>query len=91
MWERGTLLGGRYRLAERIGGGAMGDVWRADDDMLERQVAVKILLPALLDDATFAGRFRREATLLAALSHPGPGADHRLPGLRPDHARRLRR
>ena len=71
MWQRGTLLDERYRLAERIGGGAMGDVWRADDAVLERPVAVKILLPALLDDPAFATRFRREAQLLAALSHPG--------------------
>ena len=71
MWDRGTVLGDRYRLAERLGGGAMGEVWRADDDVLERQVAVKILLPALLDDATFMERFRREAKLLAALNHPG--------------------
>ncbi|MFD7837544.1 protein kinase [Streptomyces sp. NPDC059761] len=71
MWGRGTVLGDRYTLAERIGGGGMGEVWRADDDVLRRQVAVKVLLPALLDDASFAARFRREATVLASLSHPG--------------------
>ncbi|MBF9072646.1 serine/threonine-protein kinase [Streptacidiphilus fuscans] len=71
MWERGTLLGGRYTLAERIGGGATGEVWRADDGVLERSVAVKILRPELLDDARFAKRFRREALILAALDHPG--------------------
>ncbi|KRB72449.1 hypothetical protein ASE03_23325 [Kitasatospora sp. Root187] len=49
----------------------MGDVWRADDEVLERQVAVKVLHPALLEDALFAERFRREARLLAALSHSG--------------------
>ncbi|WP_328761562.1 MULTISPECIES: protein kinase domain-containing protein [unclassified Streptomyces] len=71
MWGRGTVLGDRYTLAERIGGGGMGEVWRADDDVLRRQVAVKVLLPALLDDPSFAARFRREATVLASLSHPG--------------------
>lgn len=71
MWDRGTVLGGRYTLAERIGGGAMGDVWRADDTVLERPVAVKILRPELLDDARFAKRFRREALILASLDHPG--------------------
>ncbi|MFJ3201469.1 protein kinase [Streptomyces sp. NPDC086989] len=71
MWGRGTVLGDRYALAERIGGGGMGEVWRADDDVLRRQVAVKVLLPALLDDLSFAARFRREATVLASLSHPG--------------------
>ncbi|KPI31841.1 serine/threonine protein kinase, partial [Actinobacteria bacterium OV450] len=71
MWGRGTVLGDRYTLAERIGGGGMGEVWRGDDDVLRRQVAVKVLLPALLDDLSFAARFRREATVLASLSHPG--------------------
>ncbi|TWF90487.1 serine/threonine-protein kinase [Kitasatospora viridis] len=70
MWSRGTVLGGRYTLVERIGGGAMGEVWRAEDQVLERRVAVKIVLPALLDDADFAARFRREARILASLSHP---------------------
>lgn len=71
MWQKGTVLGGRYTLAGRIGGGGMGEVWRAEDGVLERSVAVKILLPALVADRTFAERFRREAKLLAALSHPG--------------------
>ena len=71
MRGRGTVLGGRYTLTERIGGGGMGAVWRADDGVLARQVAVKILHPALLEDGTFAARFRREAQLLAALKHPG--------------------
>ena len=71
MWGRGTVLGGRYTLAERIGGGAMGEVWRALDGVLERAVAVKILLPKLLEDPQFAARFRREAKVLASLSHPG--------------------
>ncbi|MDJ0340964.1 protein kinase [Streptomyces sp. H10-C2] len=65
------MLGGRYTLTERIGSGGMGAVWRADDEVLARQVAVKILHPALLEDGTFASRFRREAQLLAALRHPG--------------------
>ncbi|MFE2723546.1 serine/threonine-protein kinase [Kitasatospora sp. NPDC059327] len=49
----------------------MGAVWRADDGVLARQVAVKILHPGLVEDGTFAKRFRREAQLLAALKHPG--------------------
>ncbi|WP_441249364.1 serine/threonine-protein kinase [Kitasatospora sp. McL0602] len=71
MWGRGTVLGSRYTLSERIGSGAMGDVWKADDSVLARQVAVKILLPSLLNDDTFARRFRREASVLATISHPG--------------------
>ncbi|MGF1431749.1 protein kinase domain-containing protein [Kitasatospora sp. LaBMicrA B282] len=71
MWGRGTVLGGRYTLSVRLGGGAMGEVWRAEDGVLERPVAVKILLPALLDDVAFMDRFRGEARTLAALDHPG--------------------
>ncbi|WP_165953751.1 serine/threonine-protein kinase [Streptomyces sp. 8K308] len=70
MLGRWTVLGGRYTLAERIGSGAMGEVWRAEDGVLEREVAVKILRPGLLDDDTFALRFRREARVLATLNHP---------------------
>ncbi|MEU1418328.1 serine/threonine-protein kinase [Kitasatospora sp. NPDC005751] len=71
MNGRGTVLGGRYALTEWIGGGGMGAVWRADDRVLERQVAVKVLHAGLLEEGTFASRFRREAQLLAAISHPG--------------------
>ncbi|MFD8598258.1 serine/threonine protein kinase [Kitasatospora sp. NPDC059646] len=71
MWGRGTVLGGRYALTERLGSGAMGEVWRAEDQVLGRQVAVKIVLPALMEDEVFAARFRREATVLAAMSHRG--------------------
>ncbi|MFD7989670.1 protein kinase, partial [Kitasatospora indigofera] len=67
----GTVLGGRYRLVERIGGGGMGSVWRAEDEVLGRQVAVKVLHRALFEEGTFAARFKREAQLLAALRHPG--------------------
>ncbi|MEV8093183.1 serine/threonine protein kinase [Kitasatospora sp. NPDC085879] len=71
MWGRGTVLGGRYTLTERVGSGGMGEVWRADDGVLKRQVAVKIMQPALLADRSFTERFRREARLLATLRHPG--------------------
>jgi serine/threonine protein kinase len=64
------LLGQRYRLLERIAVGGMGEVWRAEDTVLERKVAVKALLPALLSEAGFAKRFAAEAKTVAALSHP---------------------
>ena len=49
MLSPGTKLRDRYRLDERIAGGGMGDVWRATDEELGRTVAVKVLLPALLE------------------------------------------
>jgi serine/threonine-protein kinase len=71
MLSPGTMLGGRYRLDERIAGGGMGDVWRGTDEVLGRTVAVKILLPALLEEAGFAERFRGEARTMATINHPG--------------------
>ncbi|MGH8879410.1 MAG: serine/threonine-protein kinase, partial [Stackebrandtia sp.] len=65
------LLGERYRLIERIGAGGMGEVWRAEDLMLERVVAVKALHPAMADNADVRQRFLREARTVAALSAPG--------------------
>ncbi|MFC7528939.1 protein kinase [Actinoplanes sp. GCM10030250] len=71
MIRPGVTLGGRYRLEERIAGGGMGDVWRGTDEVLGRIVAVKILLPALLDEPGFAERFRGEARTMATINHPG--------------------
>ncbi|GAA4613899.1 hypothetical protein GCM10023195_60420 [Actinoallomurus liliacearum] len=68
------IIAGRYRLLDSLGRGGMGIVWRARDEYLERDVAVKeILLPSGLDDATRAGmlaRFVREAKAAAHLDHP---------------------
>src|SRR5512144_2054880 len=71
MLTPGTTLGGRYRLDERIAGGGMGDVWRGTDEVLGRTVAVKVLLPALLEEPGFAERFRGEARTMATINHPG--------------------
>jgi len=71
MLSPGVLLGGRYRLDERIASGGMGDVWRGTDEVLGRTVAVKILLPALLEEHGFAERFRGEARTMATINHPG--------------------
>ena len=85
-------LGSRYRLLSRIAVGGMGEVWRAEDTVLGRAVAVKVLRSELTSDQTFLDRFRAEARHAAALAHPGiasvydygevasPGAD------RPDTA-----
>jgi serine/threonine-protein kinase len=71
MIGQGTVLGGRYRLEDRIASGGMGDVWRAVDDVLGRAVAVKVLLPALSDEPGFGERFRGEARTMATINHPG--------------------
>ncbi len=61
---------GPYRLADRLGAGGMGEVWRAWDERLERSVAVKLIRPESCQDQTARERFRREARAAAALSHP---------------------
>ncbi|MBK9179221.1 MAG: protein kinase [Acidimicrobiales bacterium] len=66
----GRVLGGRYRLIAVLGTGASAQVYLADDVVLRRRVAVKLLHPALADDEAFLRRFRAEARAAAALSHP---------------------
>jgi eukaryotic-like serine/threonine-protein kinase len=60
---------GRYRLVRRIGGGGMGEVWEADDTLLGRRVALKVLAQELADDARATKRFVREARATAKLTH----------------------
>ena len=64
------LLDDRYRLLERIGGGGMAEVFLAEDVLLARQVAVKLLRPQFTGDEEFVSRFRQEARAAARLSHP---------------------
>src|SRR6266540_3277481 len=66
-----SLLAGRYCLVHRLASGGMGQVWRAEDKVLGRQVAVKLLRSELAGDQAFLDRFRVEARRTAALSHPG--------------------
>jgi tRNA A-37 threonylcarbamoyl transferase component Bud32 len=66
----GRVLGGRYRLIHEIARGGMAAVWEAEDALLDRRVAVKLLQPQFGDDAEFLERFRREARAAARLSHP---------------------
>ncbi|HEX6311113.1 MAG TPA: PASTA domain-containing protein [Acidimicrobiia bacterium] len=66
----GRVLASRYRLMASIGAGGGGRVYVADDVRLRRRVAVKVLHPALADDAGFLRRFRSEAQLAASLHHP---------------------
>ncbi|MCR4398543.1 MAG: Stk1 family PASTA domain-containing Ser/Thr kinase [Firmicutes bacterium] len=66
----GRVLGGRYEVLEKIGGGGMAVVYRAHDNYLNRSVAVKVLRPQFSGDDDFVKRFRREAQAAASLSHP---------------------
>ena len=66
-----TLLGDRYRLDRRIAIGGMGEVWRAEDIVLSRTVAVKVLKSELTQERTFLERFRTEARTTASLQANG--------------------
>jgi serine/threonine protein kinase len=65
-----SVLGGRYRVEARIGSGGMGEVYRGVDTVLDRTVALKILLPQFARDVSFVDRFRREAQAAARINHP---------------------
>ena len=71
MLTPGKSMGGRYRLDERIATGGMGDVWKCEDTVLGRVVALKVLQPAMLEEPGFAERFRAEARVMATINHPG--------------------
>jgi len=59
-----------YRITAKLGEGGMGEVYRARDIKLDRDVAIKILPPAFAADAGRMARFEREAKVLASLNHP---------------------
>ena len=69
---------GVYEITAHIGEGGMGQVYRATDTKLKRQVAIKILSPNMAVDADRLARFQREAEVLAALNHPNIGGIHGL-------------
>jgi serine/threonine-protein kinase len=71
-----TTLDGRYHVVDRIAAGGMGEVFRARDAVLERDVAIKVLHRQLAGDSGFVERFRREARAAANLSHPNIVAVH---------------
>jgi serine/threonine protein kinase/lipoprotein NlpI len=68
-----TVVGqrlGHYRIVEKIGSGGMGDVYRALDEHLDREVAIKVILRGKLASRTSLGRFQQEALALSRLNHP---------------------
>jgi eukaryotic-like serine/threonine-protein kinase len=65
-----STVDGRYQIVARIAAGGMGEVFRAHDAVLGREVAIKILHPQYAGDQGFVDRFRREARSAAILSHP---------------------
>ena len=69
--EADLLYGGRYRLSKRIAIGGMGEVWRAQDEVILRDVAIKILKQEYLSDPNFLERFRTEAKHAARVNHDG--------------------
>ncbi len=64
-------LGGRFRLVRLIGNGAMGEVWKAQDERLGRSVAVKLIRPEFAQLGAARERFTAEALAAARLTHPG--------------------
>jgi serine/threonine protein kinase len=67
---------GHYRIVEQIGAGGMGVVYRAHDERLDRDVAIKVLHEAVAQDANRLARFEREAKAVAKLDHPNILAIH---------------
>jgi hypothetical protein len=71
---------GRYKAIASIGRGGMGDVYRAHDSTLNREVAVKVLPDLFAHDVDRVARFTREAQVLASLNHPNIAAIYEGPG-----------
>jgi serine/threonine-protein kinase len=77
--ETPSLLGqqlGSYQVLSSLGAGGMGEVYRAHDTKLQREVAIKVLPKAFVDDSDRLARFRREAQVLASLNHPNIATIH---------------
>ena len=73
------MIGSRllhYEITDRLGEGGMGEVYRAQDTKLDRDVAIKMLPAEFVEDAERLARFEREAKVLASLNHPHIAAIH---------------
>lgn len=68
--SRDTVIDGRYRAMKRLGSGGMAEVWCAEDEVLGRRVALKLLGGRFAEDPEWRERFRREAQAAAGLTHP---------------------
>ena len=76
MAATGEVLQDRYELRSLIATGGMGEVWRAQDRVLGREVAVKVLKSQFTGDPVFLTRLRTEARLSAGLTHPNIAVLH---------------
>ncbi len=80
-YNRPILTGqtiGHYKILEKLGSGGMGDVWKAEDTKLHRDVALKLLASHLLRDEEARKRFHREAQAAASLNHPNVTTIHEI-------------
>ncbi|MEX2540002.1 MAG: protein kinase [Actinomycetota bacterium] len=82
----GRRIADRYELESKLGSGGMGTVWKANDRLLARTVALKLLRDDLPSDEDFEERFRREARLAASLTHPNVAIVHDTGEVRADGA-----
>ncbi len=69
-WTEGTIIRGRYRILSRVGGGGMGEVYKALHTGFDELRALKVISPELMADQTFVKRFKHEAFITRKLQHP---------------------
>ena len=86
----GTALA-HYRITGELGAGGMGEVWRAEDEKLGREVALKVLPADVAEDPDRLARFEREAKVLASLNHPNIATLFGLETAQPCHPERAER
>ena len=70
MLNEGVIIGDRYKIIRRVGSGGMADVYKAEDQKLNRFVAIKVMKPEFSAETGFVAKFQREAQAAAGLAHP---------------------